>query len=104
MKSHLSLSENENMLIGTIQLHFVFPSRSLKEKRRIINSIKDKTKNKFNVSIAEIDFNDDHNNALIGIAMVSNDGKHLNSVLYSIIDFLEKEFPGMLTDHHIEIL
>ncbi|MGC8870763.1 MAG: DUF503 family protein, partial [Brevinematia bacterium] len=45
-----------------------------------------------------------HNNALIGIAMVSNDGKHLNSVLYSIIDFLEKEFPGMLTDHHIEIL
>lgn len=92
------------MLIGTIQIHLFLPSRTLKEKRRIINSIKDKTRNKFNVSIAEIDFNDDHHNALIGIAIVGNDGNYLNSVLYSIIDFINSEFPSMISDYNIEIL
>lgn len=92
------------MLIGTIQLHLILPSRSLKEKRRIIKSVKDKVRNKFNASIAEIDFNDNHTNALVGIAVVSNDGNHLNSILYSIVEFIEREFPGILNEHHIEII
>ncbi|MFN4246050.1 MAG: DUF503 domain-containing protein, partial [Brevinematia bacterium] len=62
------------MLIGTIQISLFLPSRTLKEKRRIINSLKDKTRNRFNVSIAEVGLNDDHRNALIGVAVVSNDG------------------------------
>lgn len=92
------------MLIGTVQLHLLLPSRSLKEKRRIVNSLKERTRNKFNVSISEIDFNNDHHNALIGIAIISNDGNYLNSVLYSIVNFIEDEFPGMLVDYKIEIL
>lgn len=92
------------MLIGTIQLYLFLPSRTLKEKRQIINSIKDRTRSKFNVSIAEIDFNDNHSNALLGIAVVGNDGNYLNSVLYSIVNFIEKEFPSMVSDYTIEIL
>ncbi len=92
------------MLIGTIQISLFLPSRTLKEKRRIINSLKDKTRRKFNASVAEIDFNDHHQNALVGIAVISNDGKHLNSVLYSILDFINNEFPSMISDYKIEIL
>lgn len=92
------------MLIGTIQIYLFLPSRTLKEKRRILNSIKDKTRNKFNVSIAEIDFNDDHHNSLIGIAIVGNDGNYLNSVLYSIVDFINSEFPSIVSNYTIEIL
>lgn len=92
------------MLIGTIRLHLHLDTRTLKEKRRIISSLKEKTRNKFNVSIAEVDYNDDHGNALIGIAVVSNNGNHLNSVLYSIIEFINREFPTIVSDYQVEII
>ncbi|MCX8028740.1 MAG: DUF503 domain-containing protein [Brevinematales bacterium] len=92
------------MLVGIIQLHLIIPARTLKEKRRIINSIKDKTRNKFNVSIAEIDHNDSHSRALIGIAVISNDGNHINSTLHSILNYLDMEFPGLVNNYDIEII
>ncbi|MCS7298379.1 MAG: DUF503 domain-containing protein [Spirochaetia bacterium] len=92
------------MLIGTIRLHLYLDTKTLKEKRRIISSLKEKTRNKFNASIAEVDYNDDHSNAVIGIAVVSNDGNYLNSVLYSILDFINKEFPTIVGDYQVEII
>ncbi|MEN2997995.1 MAG: DUF503 domain-containing protein [Brevinematia bacterium] len=92
------------MLIGTLQIHLSLPSRTLKEKRRIVNSLKDRTRSKFNASVAEVEYNDDCHNALIGIAVVSNNGNHLNSVLCSIIDFINAEFPGLMSDYKVEIL
>lgn len=92
------------MLIGTIRLHLYLDTRTLKEKRRIISSLKEKTRNKFNASVAEVDLNDDHSSAVIGIAVVSNDGNHLNSVLYSILDFINKEFPTIVGDYQVEII
>jgi len=66
------------MKIGTITLYFVFPSRTLKEKRRYLNSIKDKTRSKFNISIAEVGLLDNVSESIVGIAFVSNDGNHTN--------------------------
>jgi len=92
------------MKIGTITLHFVLPSETLKEKRRFINSIKDKTRAKFNVSIAEIDLLDKINESIVGIAFISNDGNYTNQVVSSIVDYLEKEFIGLINDYSVEIL
>jgi uncharacterized protein YlxP (DUF503 family) len=92
------------MKIGTITLHFFFPSRTLKEKRRYLNSIKDKTRIKFNISIAEVGLLDNVSESIVGIAFVANDGNYTNQVVSSIIDYLEKEFPGFIIDYNVEIL
>jgi uncharacterized protein YlxP (DUF503 family) len=92
------------MKIGTITLHFFLPSRTLKEKRRYLNSIKDKTRTKFNISIAEVGLLDNVSESIVGIAFVANDGNYTNQVVSSIIDYLEKEFPGFIIDYNVEIL
>lgn len=76
---------------------------SLKEKRSILQKVKQRVKNKFNVTIAEIDYHDDWHNAQIGIAFVSSDDKHSNSVINKTVDFIEDAFPGLITDWDLDI-
>lgn len=59
-------------------------SRSLKEKRHVIRAIKDRLKNKFNISIAEVDDNDLWQRATLGVAVVANDGPFIESVLSNV--------------------
>jgi len=59
-------------------------SRSLKDKRHVIRAIKDRLKNKFNISVAEIDDNDLWQRATLGVAVVANDGPFIDSVLSSV--------------------
>ncbi|MCC6963661.1 MAG: DUF503 domain-containing protein [candidate division Zixibacteria bacterium] len=63
-------------------------SRSLKDKRHVIRAIKDRLKNKFNISVAEIDDNDLWQRATLGVAVVANDGPFIDSVLSSIESFI----------------
>lgn len=77
---------------------------SLKEKRMIIRSIIDKTKNKFNVSIAEIDYQDNHKIIAIGVACVSNEAKHANIMLSKVINFIENNTEAQVTDIVTEII
>jgi uncharacterized protein YlxP (DUF503 family) len=80
------------MVVGVcrIELHFdaVF---SLKDKRQIVKSAIEKVKNRFNVSIAEVDSTDVHKNAVIGICCMSNAGEHADSMLSSVINFFEND-------------
>ena len=59
-------------------------SRSLKEKRMLVRRIKDRLGRKYNISIAEVDRMEIHNQALLGIAAVSNDRRHLESVMQKV--------------------
>jgi uncharacterized protein YlxP (DUF503 family) len=76
----------------------------LKGKRSVVKSIKDRVKNKFNVSVAEIDFHDVHQRASIGMAMIGTDGRRLNSALDRIVDYLERSYEANLVNHQIEIM
>ncbi len=76
---------------------------SLKDKRSILQKIKQRVKNKFNVSIAEIDYQDEWHTAQLGIAIVSPDGKYSNSIMNKVIDFIEEMFPGMIEDWDLDI-
>lgn len=89
--------------VCTIQLQLL-ENHSLKEKRRIIKSIKDRVKNKFNVSIAEIDSLDKWQIATLGIACVSNDSRFANSTISNVIEFIDNMRVAYLIDYHIEIL
>ena len=92
------------MHIGVCTLHLrLLESRSLKEKRRSIKSIKDKIRNKFNVSIAEIDRLDEWQWATLGVACVSNDARFTNSILSNIVDFINRTRMVELVDYEIEI-
>lgn len=93
------------MHVGVCTLHLrLTGSHSLKEKRRVIKSIKDRVKNKFNVSIAEVDALDNWQWATIGVACVSNDSGFANSVLSNVIDFIEDIRLAELVDYKLEIL
>lgn len=71
-------------------------SQSLKEKRGTVKSIIARISNKFNVSIAEIDMNEIWKSALLGVSIVSNDGKVFDGVITTIIHFLETNYPDII--------
>ena len=78
------------MIIGTLELKLHAPwVSSLKEKRMVVKSIIAKTKNKFNVSIAEVDEQDTHQTIILGIACVAGTVSQSDSILDHVIAFIE---------------
>ena len=75
---------------------------SLKEKRRILKSLLAGLKNKFNISIAEIDDNDVYRKAVIGAAIVSNKSSYGNQVIAKVIDEIRKRPDVLLTNYETE--
>lgn len=63
---------------------------SLKEKRMVVKSLMEKTKHKFNVSVAEVALQENHKMTVIGFACVSNEKQHADNMLHNILDFMEK--------------
>mgnify|MGYP004481025927 FL=1 len=63
---------------------------SLKEKRVVVKSIVQRLKNKFNVSVGEVDEQDIHQIIVIGISAVCGDQKQVDSTLENLIDFVEE--------------
>ena len=93
------------MFIGTLRIElFLYGCESLKEKRLIIKSLKDRLRNQFNVSVAETDHLDKWQRAELGIAAVSNKQKHAEEMIQKIFAWIEKEDRGEIIDHLIEVL
>lgn len=80
------------MVVGilTVQLH-LFGINSLKDKRHIVKSVIERLKNRFNVSVAEVDHNDSKTTAVIGIAAVANDRRFLEEVIDKSISFIRND-------------
>lgn len=93
------------MIIGTCTLQLKADwCHSLKEKRMVVKSIISKTKNKFNVSIGEIDDLDIHNSIVIGFAAVSNNTSHAYSSIQNVINYIEDNCEAVIINSYIEIL
>jgi len=80
------------MIVGVLkaQLHTQGIS-SLKEKRSIIKSVIGRLKSRFNISIAEVDHNDNKTSAVIAIAIVSNEARYIDQQFDTIISFMRKD-------------
>ncbi|MDH4129628.1 MAG: DUF503 domain-containing protein [Spirochaetota bacterium] len=76
---------------------------SLKEKRQIVLSMKDRLRKNFNLSIAEVDFQNNCQQGVIGLACVSNDAGHANGLISKAINFLEQSYPGRIVDYQFNI-
>jgi len=85
------------ILISTDDCH------SLKEKRQILLKLKDHLKQKFNVSVAEIDFQNSHHQALIAVVLVANEAKFANSMMSKVMNYVENSFPGRVIDYTIDL-
>jgi len=86
------------MVVGICEIEVLIPqASSLKEKRIVIKSIKDKISKRFNVSIAEVGYQDKWQRALLGVAKVSNDTVSVEKVF----DFIDKL---IIADGRMEII
>jgi len=93
------------MVVGTmvIELH-LHDNFSLKGKRKIVRSMIDKVKHKFNVAIAEIGSNDKWQKIELGISTVGNDRRHINSSLNNVLAFLDSLYLAEIIDSRMEII
>ena len=95
----------DQMVIGTGKIKFkLYGIDSLKGKRSIIKSIISRIRNKFNISIAETDFNDSYLWAEIGFAIIGNDSRVVNSMVDKVLNFAEELGLAEIADSQIEII
>lgn len=93
------------MVFGLLRVEFrLHGNESLKDKRRVANSLKQKVRNKFNVSIAEAGSEDDMGRLALAVVSVSNDGRHLESRLSKCLSMMEAVCPEEMVFSNMEIL
>ena len=91
--------------MGVCRITFGLPGNdSLKGKRRVVRRVVDRTRHAFNAAVAEVGHLDEHRRAEIGIAVVSNDGRHANSMLDKITSFASGLTEAVVLDRSIEVL
>lgn len=76
---------------------------SLKEKRMVVKSLINKAKNKFNVSISEVDAQDIHQTIVLGLACVTGTVSHADSMIDSILKFIEDNVDAEIIEVQREI-
>ncbi|MCL2380259.1 MAG: DUF503 domain-containing protein [Treponema sp.] len=90
------------MIVSMIQFIFEIPDvDSIKEKRRLIRSMKDKLQRRFHMSVAEVDLQDSLSFGQIGGALVSNSRDFGESVLRKAFEMIEREVPVRIQDMSI---
>ena len=93
------------MRIGTLKLTFDIPwANSLKDKRMVVRSLTTRLRDKFGVSVAEIESQDTHRTAVLGVACVSNAADQIDSVLDHMLNWLEVSSQAPLTRVEREII
>ena len=92
------------MYVGCCSIKFfLHGNHSLKGKRRIVRTLKDRLKNRFNVSVAEIGNQDVWQNLHIGIVAVNSDPKYLEGQINRVVDAIEKMYLAEITDCQTQI-
>jgi len=87
----------------TIEL-FIADSHSLKDKRQVLLSLKDRLRQKFNLSVAEVDAQDLWQKAVLALACVANDGRHVNQVLDQALNLIKGQPVVEIVQSRIELL
>ena len=92
-------------MVGICEVKLYLPGiSSLKGKRRILKGLNNRIRNKFNVSIAELDVHDKWQIAIIGIACINKDRSRIDQVLNHVVGFIESTPDILLTDYTIETI
>jgi uncharacterized protein len=91
------------MSVGLLTLDILInDAQSLKDKRQVLRSLKDRLRNQFNVAVAELDHQDLWQRSVVGVAGISSDASHLEEVLQAVLEASEKMLGRDLVSHDIE--
>jgi uncharacterized protein YlxP (DUF503 family) len=93
------------MPVGLLTLELHIPdAQSLKDKRQVLRSLKDKLRRDFNVAVAELDHHDVWQRSVIGIVTLSNEEKHLREMLNKVLDEADRILGSSLISQNFEII
>jgi uncharacterized protein YlxP (DUF503 family) len=92
------------MIVGSLRIRLLLrESRSLKDKRQVLNSIKDRLRNGFNVSVSEVAEQENRQLAVLGVALVGGEAYPVRVTLEKIVSALRVHPVAELIDHEIEV-
>lgn len=93
------------MTVGIARITFrLHGNQSLKEKRKVVKSLVEKSRHRFNVSVAEVADQNLHQRATIGVAVIGSDGRVLNSILDRIIDYMDSMNLADMIQREVELI
>ena len=93
------------MAIGLLTLEIYVPeSHSLKDKRQVLRSLKDRLRGRFNVAVAELEGQDSWQRSVVGVVSLSNNNAHLEQALRTVLEESEKLLGRVLIGHDLEVL
>ena len=87
----------------TLELH-IAEAQSLKDKRQVIRSLKDRLRNHFNVAVAELDFEDVWQRSVVGVVTLSNEEHHVKEALQKVLAEADKILGPVLVAHAVDLL
>ncbi|NIQ38054.1 MAG: DUF503 family protein [Proteobacteria bacterium] len=92
------------MVVGVCQIDLLIPGNaSLKGKRKVLRKIIDRVKNRYNISVSEVGDNDLWQRSQLGLSVVGNDSRHINSSLDKIINYIDGLNVAQIINSEIEI-
>lgn len=93
------------MIVGLCTVELFLPeSQSLKDKRQVLLSLKDRLREKFNLSVAEVDEQDLWQKAVLGLACVANDGRYVNQVCGQALNLIRSVSTVEVVQSRVELL
>lgn len=93
------------MIVGVLRAELrLGGTRSLKDKRRILQSLRDRVHRQFRIAAAEVDYQESWRRAALGFACVSSEAGHATRILSRVVALIEREAQVDLVDYTIEML
>lgn len=83
------------MIVGVLRIDLaIFEAQTLKDKRQAIKGLKQRLRDRFNVSVAEVDYHDLHQRCMLGVSMVSTDSRSMHSQFDKMVELVRRA-PGV---------
>ena len=93
------------MPVGLLTLELHIPeARSLKEKRQVLRSLKDRLRGQFNVAVSELEHHEVWQRSVIGIVTLSNEAGHVEESLQHVLAEADRLLGPFLVSHAVELL
>ena len=93
------------MSVGLLTLELHLPdAQSLKDKRQVLRSLKDRLRANFNVAVAELDFQDTWQRSVVGVVTLSNEEQHVEEALQKALAEADRILGPLLISHAVDFL
>lgn len=93
------------MTVGLLTLELHIPdAQSLKDKRQILRSLKDKLRGHFNVAVSELEYHDTWQRSVVGVVTLSNEQQHVEESLQKVLAEADRILGPILISHAVEMI